>query len=126
MDKTKIESIIHDNFLNACTIIMKDRQTGDTTPSQESEIDNHIEKLADIMLEVYKQNQEHVAKPCQFKDCNEDATRWIEDPNYPDDTFYFCMEHTETHNDEDECKNSAGEVVEVAAYSCSDNCLTCN
>lgn len=74
------------------------------------------------------EESEHVAKMCQVPDCKEEATRWIADPNFPEETFFFCLEHehTEQMEEDGEAENSASQTVEVAIYSCAETCATCN
>jgi hypothetical protein len=130
MNKDMIYDIIQDHFHRASIEIMKETKNGDITPSQESEIDIALSKLADIMLEVFKQNngQEHEPKQCNFPNCSLEASRWYEDPSYEDNTFYYCLTHEEDHEDPDPefMVNSVGEKVEVGVYSCSDECPECN
>lgn len=67
----------------------------------------------------------HTPIYCQIPKCEEEATRWYHDPKYPNLTFYFCLEHPETEEDEEIKTNSKGENVEVAVFQCDPDCQIC-
>lgn len=86
--------------------------------------DSISDNCSSIGYPATKTKIEHIPKYCQIKNCTNEAGRWIEDEAWPDNTFYFCLEHAE--EDEDFMSDTAGQFVEVAVYSCSEQCAECN
>lgn len=81
----------------------------------------------------------HKIIKCDVRDCYDEATRWIETKELSGDfdmkgkhTFYICEEHQTTLSPEDDVikflNPETGRIrtVEVAVYSCDENCQVCN
>lgn len=85
-------------------------------------------------------NTKHIAFNCNVKGCKQEAEYWIDTKDLSGDfdlknhTFYLCLEHATSLSMADECEYisflnpETGKIreVEVAVYSCSENCKVCN
>jgi hypothetical protein len=81
---------------------------------------------------------EHVPAYCNIAGCQEEACRWIDTSGLPaftrleDETFYLCPQHAEMLSPEDSMMNVLNldtrsiATVELAIYSCSEDCRLCN
>lgn len=81
-----------------------------------------------------KARQKHIQKNCMIDACPIEADNWIDmrDITNRVETFYLCEEHTiKLINESGEYIHlnvDTGEIItkEIAAYSCSPTCSTCN
>lgn len=78
------------------------------------------------------QKIKHKAIKCNMQKCKKDASYWFEQEGMPLDTFYLCDDHfTQVTNDDHEViifdtTKGTVDTVETGAYSCNENCTTCN
>lgn len=87
-----------------------------------SEADTVFEYIADTQTN-------HVAKMCEVQGCENEASRWYEEPKSADHTQrYVCTDHpfAERAETKGTIENSEGKTVDFAAYACSDDCEVCN
>jgi len=74
----------------------------------------------------------HYPQYCELRNCTSEATNWIECEVSEDKTFYLCQEHAETLGGEDgvyaelDPLNNTIKFIEIAVYSCSEQCEVCN
>lgn len=84
-------------------------------------------------------NAEHTHVPayCMIDGCKEEATRWYDTTGtpfqgVPHNTFYLCGDHASEMSPEDDVvqildmETGAEKEVELAVYSCSEECKVCN
>ena len=72
---------------------------------------------------------QHIKKTCERDGCSNEATRWYEDPKAAwERPLYVCTDHEDVQKAEETgwITNSEGKEVELAVYSCSDDCAVCN
>lgn len=82
---------------------------------------------------------EHKAINCDITNCKNEAVRWFDTKNISGefdmkakDTFYLCEGHSEELSPEDEyitfLNPETGTIkkIELAVYSCSEECSDCN
>jgi hypothetical protein len=81
-------------------------------------------------VEQYMAGDEHFAFPCFRDECDNDATRFYEDPKTHNGTAYVCTDHEDVEkaetSDDGMITNSKGKKVELGVYSCGDDCGFCN
>jgi hypothetical protein len=85
---------------------------------------------------------EHIAKMCDVKGCDTEASYWIDTSEgfveslldgQPNDTFYLCLDHQYALRHEDSesyahLRIDTGEIIEleIGSYACHPKCRTCN
>ena len=61
--------------------------------------------------------------------CDNEASRWYEEQGQSDDTFFICLEHRNSARAEmrgERIRNAQGQLVELAAYLCRQDCDVCD
>ena len=71
----------------------------------------------------------HKAAYCSVPGCREEAWRWFEYEDMPQETFYLCDKHREILSPDDDVVRVLTAMVpverELAVYACADDCPVC-